>query len=177
MARLYRRHGATVFRLSWLMTGSEAAAADVVQDTYMALFNRPNRFDPARGSCVAYLCGIARHLAARQADPRAASTADIEVLAQGDAADGDSLPPLPLAAAERAEGLARLYAAIRRLPPHYRDVLVLAELQELSYAEVAAVAGIELGTVRSRLARARERLRELLLAESTGTTEGSEYRS
>jgi RNA polymerase sigma-70 factor (ECF subfamily) len=161
LAALYQRHGGAVFRYAWLVTGAEAAAADAVQDTFLALFNRASGFDPARGSAVGYLCGIARHLALRHHDARLEPTAQIEDVAQQREDDGATLPPP--AAAERAQSLVRLYAAIRRLPPHYRDVLVLVELQELSYAEAAAVAGIELGTVRSRLSRARDRLRELLL--------------
>ena len=162
---LYERHGAAVYRLAWVLTGSEAAAADVVQEAFLAMFGRATGFDPARGSCAAYLCGIARHLAARQVDPRLEPLPDDADLAQTESAHCGPLSPPPSATAERAQSLDRLYRAIRRLPPHYRDVLVLVELQELSYAEVAAVAGIELGTVRSRLARARERLRELLCAD------------
>ena len=165
LGQLYERHGAAVYRFAWVLTGSEAAAADVVQEAFLAMFGRGGSFDPARGSCAAYLCGIARHLAARQVDPRIELSPDIDDLAQAESAHCAHLTPPPSAAAERAQSLDRLYRAIRRLPPHYRDVLVLVELQELSYAEVAAIAGIELGTVRSRLARARERLRELLGAD------------
>jgi RNA polymerase sigma-70 factor (ECF subfamily) len=177
LARLYQRHGASVYRYAWLVTGSESLAADVVHETFLALFNRSSGFDAARGSCVAYLCGIARHIALRHVDPRTDSTAEIEDVARDCSGDDGVLPPPPLAAAERAQSLDRLYAAIRQLPAHYRDVLVLVELQELSYAEAAAVAGIELGTVRSRLARARERLRELLVADRASTSDGREQRT
>jgi RNA polymerase sigma-70 factor (ECF subfamily) len=63
---------------------------------------------------------------------------------------------------ERSRALQTLYDAIRKLPPIFRDVLILVELQEMSYADTAAVAGIELGTVRSRLSRAKARLAQLL---------------
>jgi RNA polymerase sigma-70 factor (ECF subfamily) len=170
LARIYRRHGDAVYRYAWLVTGSESLAADVVQETFVALLDRPSGFDPARGRAAAYLCGIARHLAARQFDPRMESTASIEALAEQASDDGVPLPPQ--GGAERAQALARLYAAIRQLAPPFRDVLVLADLQELSYAEVAAITGIELGTVRSRLARARARLRELLPDERAIGSEG-----
>lgn len=177
LAQLYRRHGAAVFRYAWLLIGSDAAAADVVQETFIALLDGTARFDPARGSCAAYLCGIARHLTARQFDVRIETSDEIEALVdRRGTAHEIGAPPLPLSQAERTQALDRLYAAIRRLPPHYRDVLVLVELQELSYAEVAAVTGIELGTVRSRLARARERLRELLAADSAIDIEGTRPR-
>lgn len=177
---LYRRHAAAVYRYAWLLTGSEAAAADVVQDTFVGLIEHAARserrlgFDPARGSCAAYLCGIARHRALRLRDLRLQVVDDLDALpesAVGDDAPG--LPPMPADAAERAQALQHLYAAIGRLPPHYRDVLVLVELQELSYADVAAITGIELGTVRSRLSRARARLVELLAGQSAIAVEGT----
>lgn len=167
LAQLYRRHGAAVYRYAWSMTGSEAGAADVVQDCFIAVLDRAADFDPRRGSLAGYLCGIARHLALRAGNRRLDFSDDIGALADAapDAAAAPStLPPLPADAAERAQALRRLHAAIARLPAHYRDVLVLVELQELSYAEVAALAGLALGTVRSRLARARARLLELLTA-------------
>lgn len=160
MAALYRRHGAAVYRYAWLLTGSEAVAADVVQDTFIAVLDHASGFDPARGCCVAYLCGIARHLALRQRDARLDYVEDTDTLAE--TVTNHTLPPLPADDVERAQALEQLHAAIRALPSHYRDVLVLVELQELSYAEVAVIVGIELGTVRSRLSRARSRLLELL---------------
>jgi RNA polymerase sigma-70 factor (ECF subfamily) len=63
--------------------------------------------------------------------------------------------PSPESALCAQRDLARLRAAIAALPPHYRDVLVLVELAERSYAEAAAICGCELNTVRSRLSRAR----------------------
>lgn len=177
LARLYRQHGSAVYRYAWLLTGSEAAAADVVQETFVALLERASGFDPTRGSCAAYLCGIARHLTARHFDARSEASDAIEALVdRHGTAHGTEAPALPQALAEREQALACLYAAIRRLPPHYRDVLVLTELQELSYAEVAQITGIELGTVRSRLARARTRLRELLAADDAIVREGSPLR-
>lgn len=170
-SELYRRHAAVVYRFVLLITGSPADAADVLQETFMAVLERPSRFDPQRGACAAYLCGIARHLAYRRFDTRTEAHADVDVLAE-DAADA---PPLllPHDALERRRAIERLHAAIRVLPPHYRDVLVLVELQEMSYADAAAVAGIELGTVRSRLARARARLVELLRSSDANEHEAT----
>jgi RNA polymerase sigma-70 factor (ECF subfamily) len=167
-AELYRRHSAAVYRFVWASTGSEAEASDVVQESFVAVLERPARFDPARGSCTAYLCGIARHLVYRRYDARIDPGADVDELveSQGQA----PALPAPPEVAERAQALARLYAAIRALPPGFRDVLILVELQEMSYADAAAIVGIELGTVRSRLARARARLAELLGASSASSS-------
>lgn len=162
---LFRRHRAAVYRYAWLLTGSESAAADVLQETFLALLDAPLGFDPARGSAAAYLCGIARHLALRDRASRVQAVDDITPVAEdGERADAPALPPLPADEVERARAIDALYAAIRALPPHYRDVLMLVELQEFSYADAAAIAGIEVGTVRSRLARAKARLLELLAA-------------
>jgi len=168
-AELYRRHANAVYRFAWASTGSESEAADVLQETFMTVLERRSGFDPARGSCTAYLCGMARHLVYRRFDSRTEPTADIDELAE----QSDAFPvlPPPHDHLERAQALRRLHAAIRGLPPHYRDVLILVELQELSYADTAAIAGIEVGTVRSRLARARARLAELLGA-SIASTDG-----
>ena len=157
---LYRRHAAAVYRFVLVATGSNAEAADVLQETFMAVLERPTAYDPLRGSCAAYLCGIARHLVYRRYDKRSEPHAEIEDLAEL-ASDLPALPPQH-EALERGQALAKLHEAIRALPPHYRDVLILVELQEMSYADAAAITGIELGTVRSRLARARSRLAELL---------------
>jgi RNA polymerase sigma-70 factor, ECF subfamily len=159
-ASLFRRHGPKVYRFAWLLTGSESLADDVTQETFVRLLDGAVGFDPARGSLPAYLCGIARHLASRASDTRISYVDDIDV--QREAQPDDEAPPLPLDALERSRALEQLYAAVRRLPSGYREVLILVELQEMSYADAAAVAGIELGTVRSRLSRAKSRLAALL---------------
>ena len=160
---LYRRHSGAVYRFAWLLTGSESLANDVTQETFIELLEGAGRFDPARGSLAAYLCGIARFRAYKSADRRCESVADVEAI---DRADVAAPPPeLPLDAVERAQAIERLYGAIRRLPAPYREVLILVELQEMAYADAAAVAGIELGTVRSRLSRAKARLADLLREE------------
>jgi RNA polymerase sigma-70 factor (ECF subfamily) len=166
LAQLYERHRDAVYRFAWLLTGTEAHAADVLQDTFVALLDRPTRFDPARGSVAAYLCGIARHLAYRRLPGRWVPL-DADDAAVADESIGEqTVAELPHDALERAQALERLYAAIRRLPPGFREVLILVELQEMSYADAAAVAGIELGTVRSRLSRAKAKLAELLRSDA-----------
>jgi RNA polymerase sigma-70 factor (ECF subfamily) len=159
---LYRRHSTAVYRYAWLLTGSDSLANDVTQDTFVALLEGVDGYDPSRGSLVAYLCGVARfraYRAYRSSDAAVDTVADTEQLA---GRNDEYIPDLPLDALQRSRALARLYAAIRRLPTPYRDILMLVELQEMTYADAAAVAGIELGTVRSRLARARARLADLL---------------
>jgi len=157
---LYRRHRATVYRFVWLLTGSAAQAADITQDVFIELLNGSSGYDAARGSLAAYLCGVARFRAYRTMDTRMQTVDDFEAFAE--AHEGIDAPVLPDDHLERRRSLDTLYDAIRRLPPIFRDVLILVELQEMSYADAASVAGIELGTVRSRLSRAKAKLTELL---------------
>jgi RNA polymerase sigma-70 factor (ECF subfamily) len=146
---LYRRHRAIVYRFALLWSGQPALASDVTQDVFVHLLTRSRDFDPARGSLAPWLLGIARNLVRRRtgwpvADPPAGNDDD-------QAARGLE-PEHALIAARDLEALRRAVAA---LPPRYRDVLVLVELAERSYAEAALICGCELNTVRSRLVRAK----------------------
>lgn len=158
---IYRRHQAAVYRFAWLLTGSAAQAADITQDVFVELLciSTGAGFDRARGSLAAYLCGIARFRAYRMIDARMQSIEDFDAF---EAHAEHDAPALPSDRLERSRALQTLYGAIRKLPPIFRDVLILVELQQMSYADAAAIAGIELGTVRSRLSRAKARLAQLL---------------
>ena len=149
---LYRRHRDAVYRLALLYSGSGAHAADVTQETFVHFITQPGQYDPLRGTLAAWLCGIARNLARKAAGGREDATDP------ADLAD-DSAPFEQHVDYEAAEQVRRAIAA---LAPHYRDILILCELSELSYAEAAHVAGIDIGTVRSRLSRARAQLAQLL---------------
>jgi RNA polymerase sigma-70 factor (ECF subfamily) len=159
---LYRRHKDAVYRFALLRTGSAAQAADVTQEAFLHLMTRPEQYDPARGSIAAWLCGVARNLARRETGTREDAT-DPEELT-GDAIAAPELvenvgPAEKLLAHETAE---QVRAALAAVAPHYRDVLILCELSDLSYAEAAHVCGIDIGTVRSRLSRARAQLADRL---------------
>ena len=140
---LYRRHQAAVYRFAWLLTGSAAQAADITQDVFVELLSASSGYDAARGSLAAYLCGIARFRAYRAMDTRMQTVDDFDALVEAHAAN--DAPGAAADRLERSRALQTLYDAIRKLPPIFRDVLILVELQEMSYADTAAVAGIELG--------------------------------
>jgi RNA polymerase sigma-70 factor (ECF subfamily) len=160
---IYERHGASVYRFALLWSGSPAIAADVTQDVFVHLLAHPADFDPERGRLRAYLCGIARNLVRRL---HALPTHDPLPEDDGE----DNMMPLalvveaPLERLLRDRELEQVRRAIALLPPPYREALILVELQECSYAEAAAQCGCALGTIRSRLARARG-----LLANQLGT--------
>jgi RNA polymerase sigma-70 factor, ECF subfamily len=160
--QLYRRHRDSVYRLALLYTGAPERAADVAQETFVHFMTRPGQYDPLRGTLGAWLCGVARNLSRRAMGGREDAT-DPEALANDAAPHEDHVDhDTPLVRVLRGEAAEHVRRAIARLAPHYRDVLILCELSELSYAEAAQVCGIEIGTVRSRLSRARAQLAQSL---------------
>jgi len=173
---LYRRHKDAVYRFSLLVTGSGATAADVTQEAFLQFLTNPGNYDPARGTIGAWLCGVARNLARRQADTREDAT-DPEVLADDEDLHESQVDNVtPLEHVLRNETAEQVRRALAGIAPHYRDVLILCELSEMSYAEAAQVCGIDIGTVRSRLSRARAQLAERLarrglLAHTAGSKE------
>ena len=166
LAIIFRRHHATVYRFSRQMLGSIEAAEDVTQDVFVALTKGAARFDPAVASLSTYLYGIARHLVLQRYKR---SRARIEVNIDT-AADQDETPFAissdPADTLTRVRASRELRRAVLRLPVHYREVVVLCELHGLSYDDAAAIIRCPVGTVRSRLSRARqiliERCRTLL---------------
>ena len=160
---LYRKHKDAVYRFALLYCGAPATAADVTQDTFMHLIAKPGQFDPTRGSVGSWLCGVARNVARRHMGEAREESRDPAALH----ADVDAQPSLvehetPLERVLRNEAAEQVRAAVARLAPHYREVLVLCELSGLSYAETAQVCDVEIGTVRSRLSRARAALAQSL---------------
>jgi RNA polymerase sigma-70 factor (ECF subfamily) len=142
---LYQRRQGGVYRFVLQMSGSAELAEDVTQETFLTLLQSGGRYDAARGSVAAFLYGIARNLLMRRLErdrhyePEEDSTAD-----------GDLLEDLT-----RTESIERVRQAVLSLPPVYREAVVLCDLQETSYEEAAAALDCPVGTVRSRLNRAR----------------------
>jgi len=171
LAPLYQRHRGSVYRFALLWSGSAAAAADVTQDVFLHLLGHAEDYDAARGPLQPWLLGITRNFVHKRSGIDARYVANDEDVEEPDAPRFEGGPE---AAMDTQRDLARLRAAIAALPPHFRDVLVLVELAERSYAEAAAICGCELNTVRSRLFRARALIARWLSASSgeTGTARG-----
>ena len=153
LSTLFRRRQADVYRVAMLMTGSTAAAEDVTQDVFMAVMHDAGRFEPGRASVAAWLCGIARNHARRrlERDRRTLPLPDRpELIEPATVVNPD--PVADLAAAEEIDALRR---AVLSLPVRYREVVVLCDLNDLSYSDAAAALDCAVGTVRSRLHRAR----------------------
>jgi RNA polymerase sigma-70 factor (ECF subfamily) len=140
------------------MSGSAAVAEDVTQEVFMALLGAgAQQFDPNRGTFAAYLYGVARRQVLRRLEKERAFVAWADESGDGKQAT-DAAPDDPLVELTRRETVAAVRQAVLTLPPHYREVLVLCDLHELTYAEAAAALACAVGTVRSRLARARAQL-------------------
>ena len=160
---LFRRRHPNVYRFALHLTGSPSLADDVTQDVFVAVIKDAARFEAGRAAVPAWLCGIARNFVRRRlaVDRGAASIdADVELEAALPAASSDPLHDLT--SAEAVEALRR---AVLTLPLRYREVVVLCDLQEVSYADAAAALDCPVGTVRSRLNRGRALLTAKMLAE------------
>jgi len=150
---LYRRRRDDVYRFALAMAKSRSFAQDVTQEVFLNVWENAARFDPAKGTARAWLLGCARYVVLDRLRDERRWTDDVP---EGVAAcEGEQL----VLAQQR---LVRLQAAIAALPVEFREALVLYELQELSYAECAAALDCPIGTVRSRLHRARALLSEML---------------
>ena len=146
---LYRRRQGGVYRFALQMTGSAALAEDVTQETFLALLLHGTRYDQARGTVASFLYGIARNLVLRRLDRRPGAELEIEECAGPE----DLLEDLT-----RRESIEHVRQAVLNLPPVFREVVVLCDLQDSSYEEAAMALDCPVGTVRSRLSRARAML-------------------
>jgi RNA polymerase sigma factor (sigma-70 family) len=165
-AALFDRYAAELHRYVTRRLGAGGVADDLVAETFLAAFRQRQRYDLARLDARPWLYGIATNLMGRY---RRAEARSYRALAR------TGVDPVTADHADRvvarvtAQGARRqLAAALARLPRRDRDVLLLVAWAELRYEEVAAALGIPVGTVRSRLNRARRQLREAL--GDTGST-------
>jgi RNA polymerase sigma-70 factor (ECF subfamily) len=146
----FEQHKDVVYRFAWRMSGP-AAAEDITQDVFVSLLRHPDRFDPARGTLRALLLGIARNLALK----RWRSEHRFEPL------DEESMAAEVLDF-DRLDVGEMVGQAVRALGPLQREVVILAEYEGLTLAEIARTVDADVGTVKSRLHRARESLRRML---------------
>jgi len=147
---IYRRRQSSIYRYALHLCGDADVAAEVVQETFMALLRDAARLDAVRGTVHAWLFAVARNQVLRQMRLRRRHLS-LEEEDHGEISAGGCV----LADMEQEQLATRLREVLETLPPVYREVLVLCDMQELSYEEVAAIAGCPTGTVRSRLHRAR----------------------
>jgi RNA polymerase sigma-70 factor, ECF subfamily len=171
---LYRRRHPSIYRFALHMSGNPTIAEDVTQEVFMALIRDPKRFDPTRGTLGGFLFGVARNFLRKRWEQ------DRRLVAlDGDANEiGERSPDGPRSGAgaprngfhangngqvgaasgdefATRETISRVRNAVATLPENYREIVILCDLEEMSYEEAASALGCPVGTVRSRLHRAR----------------------
>lgn len=171
---LYRRHRSRLYGYALLHCGAPELAADVIQEVFIGLLNDDYRFDPLKGMLSSFLYGVTRNLLLRHARQNERWVQPETEGEDGDYGDGATGAASAIGAAGHLggdgpldalldqEAAGHLRRALARLAPHYRDVLILYELQELSYQEIADICQLDIGTVRSRLSRGRSALSKAL---------------
>jgi RNA polymerase sigma-70 factor, ECF subfamily len=156
---IYRRHRERVYRFAYRMTGSPEAARDVTQSCFLGLLEAPARYDGERASLATYLCAAARNLSLRRAS-RSWRERSLPAVADRRAARG----PGPLEVLIADERTRAVQQALSALAPLHREVLILAEYEDLDLVTIARIVGAEVGAVKVRLHRARKKLRAALEA-------------
>jgi RNA polymerase sigma-70 factor (ECF subfamily) len=147
LAMLYQRREPALYRYALQLSGSRQAAEEATHEAFLSLIGPEQRFDARRGPLEAYLYGTVRNLvrAARRATPAGLS---------GEPAAPDDIVRTLI----RDQMTVALYQAVKELPEGYRDAVVFCDLEERSYEEAARLMGCPVGTVRSRVFRARRLL-------------------
>lgn len=142
-------------RFARALSGDAALADDLVQDCVERALNKSHLYDPAR-PLRAWLYAVLRNLfiSGLRRDGRSNIVKTVDDLQDGE----DAVPP----GQEDRLSASLVAEALNRLPPQQREVIVLVGLEEMSYRDVAEIVGVPIGTVMSRLSRAREALRNIL---------------
>jgi RNA polymerase sigma-70 factor (ECF subfamily) len=161
-SELFRRCQRPIYRYAVHMCGP-GSGDDIVQETFLAVLRQKGRFDATRGSVLNYLFGIARHLVIRRISPGFEVALEEQSTIEEERAAFEA-PPTALDDLTRDETVRAVREAVRSLPPVYREAIVLCELEEMDYASAATVMACPIGTVRSRLHRARVLLAAKLTA-------------
>jgi RNA polymerase sigma-70 factor (ECF subfamily) len=152
LSELYRTHHSAVYRFALYLTADPGAAADVTQDVFIWLMDHADRFDPGRGHLSAFLGGVARKFVRRSR----VETRRFEGLRR----DIELAAPAP-----DTSRVPQLLRAIAALPLRYREAIALCDLEGKSYEEASVILECPVGTIRSRLHRARGLLARKLETE------------
>jgi RNA polymerase sigma-70 factor, ECF subfamily len=155
---LYERHRTPIFRFACRLLGSAPLAEDVTHDCFVSVMRKPTLFQPELASLRTYLCAAARNLAFKQLKRRGLET----LVEDPPEPQPTSATPEPLRQVLEGEVAEHVRQAVEALPPLQREAVILFEYHEMSLADIALVAETDVGTIKSRLHRARQRLKRVL---------------
>jgi RNA polymerase sigma-70 factor (ECF subfamily) len=159
----FDKYSQPVYSFLYRLTHRADLAEDLAQETFLAFVRTPQRFDPTRGSVKTFLFAIARNLALHQyRDSRGEEPLDDD--------DASQLAVDPRAEMEVGTAVA---GAVAALPHLQQEALVLFEYEGASLEEISQIVGADVGTVKSRLHRARARLKRTLAPYGRGKTHGT----
>ncbi|WP_062203389.1 RNA polymerase sigma factor SigE [Demequina salsinemoris] len=163
--RIVEEHSGRVYRLAYHLTGNQHDAEDLTQDVFVRVFNSLSQYKP--GTFEGWLHRITTNLfldrMRRKKRIRFDFMADDDAtVSTSESFDRHERSGQPEDAFDMANLGDDIIAALADLQPEYRAAVVLSDIEGLSYEEIAATLGIKMGTVRSRLSRARAKLRESL---------------
>jgi RNA polymerase sigma-70 factor (ECF subfamily) len=150
-------HTGSLFRLAMWFERNRDEAEDLVQDTLKQALESFHRYTPGT-NCRAWLMSILNHVRSNRRRARGRSP----IVSDTDDAIASTVPFVPPVPEHLTDE--ELLGALRRIPPQYQDVIVLSDVEELRYKEIAKALAIPIGTVMSRLHRGRALLRQELTA-------------
>jgi RNA polymerase sigma-70 factor (ECF subfamily) len=159
---LYDRLGGVALAVALRILSSRSEAEEVVQDCFVDVWTRARLFDPARGSARTWVVSIARNRAIDRLRSRGGQAKATDAARAEAAVSGASTGATPLETAERRQSRDRIQAALGELPAEQRLVLELGYFEGLSQSEIAERTGEPLGTIKSRVRAALEKLARLL---------------
>jgi RNA polymerase sigma-70 factor (ECF subfamily) len=163
-AVMFERYQHVVYRFARAMTGCPDVAADVTQEVFVILIRDLKRYEPERAAFSTYLYGVARNVSR---DRLRRQNRFLSFLARGQMPTDDDRQVDPFQRMATAETGAEMRRALAQVPVRFREVVILRDLHDLSYTEVATLLGLSIGAVRSRLHRGRRLLREQLSQTDT----------
>jgi RNA polymerase sigma-70 factor, ECF subfamily len=168
-AELVRSHHRRVYGLCYRFTGNAADAEDLTQDVFLKIYSNLSSFDVARGSLQVWITTMTRNLLVdnfrRTRNQRATDSLDQGWDGTDELRPVDRLTaqgPSPHEMAAKKELARMVQGALARVSPELREAVILRDLQDMDYKEIAQVLGIPEGTVKSRISRGRAELARLL---------------
>jgi RNA polymerase sigma-70 factor, ECF subfamily len=156
--QVYQRHRDAVFRFAYRLSGTVETAEDLTHDCFLSLIMKPGNFDPNRGTLRTYLLSATRNLWLKQLR-KLGRESGLDEFADDQFIDIAKEPLLRLLDKELS---LTVQQAVLSLPPMQREALVLFEYEGLTLREIAGMVDTDVGAVKARLHRARERLRSTL---------------